>query len=975
MGAERPDGAGVAPDVRLELTHGPAGPGVLADGRALPVPPHVSPTEVGLAAARRHAARSGRELRVEVVDGASVTLVTVGRHGAVTLLEPPATGPIAVIPAVPPPAPALPPEEPMTAVDRTAVFLPPVPVRTTPPLTTPPLSSAWAAPAPALRPRRPVSSLVVASLVAVAVLVGAVGTGVATLSSSQALPDSCRPVTLYAVGGQGGSSDVLRGVTDPLAKQFGEKVSVVTVPPPPDGGSFASAESDAVGSLANAMGQHVDGCPTGSLMLFGYSQGAQVAGDLASRVGTGLEPRIPAKLVQAVGLFGDPARSPRTRAVPDGTTGQGALPPRAVGFGSLDARTIEICAPGDPVCDSPPTAAAPPLEQAVASPVHGSYQQLPVASGTTAPQWAAASLGKVVAAIPTGAGPATTAPGTAPQSGSGGTTTSAQGADETGTTGTGTTSGTSSGADADATGTGATGDAGAVTTTPPASGTGAGADGSYEGGGSAVEGGSSAVTPTTAPGGSSATGGSGGAAASTRRSGSASSTASSGGADTSASTGSGSRVSGSRTSSSDAGSGASGTASSEAGSTGSSYPSDPTSGTGATGSSETGSAGPGSAAGSSTSATGSPGAGSESGIDPSTTAPSGRRSTGTGSTGEYGAETGTGSASGDPTSATSATPSRKRGTGSDKTGGEKTGGEKTDAAWSLAGGLEGFKSTPWNNQGATDPSSAPSPNVPGRKAVKFEMPGGGKRTEAEPDVPEFTEGQKAFVGYSGFFDQGFPTNTDTWQLIMQFKQPGTGSPPLAVEVGKGQLRLANDGGSEKDFCPVTQGAFSFQLGVTFGGAIDAWCNGKQTLTGYTTPKSNVQGSAYLKTGIYRDESIKQDSTLFMNDLKVGKTLDSVSGLAGAGGAGGGSTAAATDPDAGGTSDQASGTDSSAPTTAAPAAAAPTSAAPASADASAADALGTGGTGSTSTGSAASYFTAGAGGAPSSGPRPRRPDGS
>jgi hypothetical protein len=261
--------------------------------------------------------------------------------------------------------------------------------------------------------------------------------------------------------------------------------------------------------------------------------------------------------------------------------------------------------------------------------------------------------------------------------------------------------------------------------------------------------------------------------------------------------------------------------------------------------------------------------------------------------------------------------------------------------------------------------------VPGRKAVKFEMPGGGKRTEAEPDVPEFTEGQKAFVGYSGFFDQGFPTNTDTWQLIMQFKQPGTGSPPLAVEVGKGQLRLANDGGSEKDFCPVTQGAFSFQLGVTFGGAIDAWCNGKQTLTGYTTPKPNVQGSAYLKTGIYRDESIKQDSTLFVNDLKVGKTLDSVSGLAGAGGSDTGSTAATTTPD--GPSDPASGTDSSAATTAAP-----TSAVPASADASAADALGTGGAGSTAAGSgtgSASYFTAGAGGAPPTGRRPRRIAGS
>jgi polysaccharide lyase-like protein/cutinase len=978
----------------MELTHGPDGPGVLADGRALPVPPHASPTEVGLAAARRHAARSGRELRVEVVDGDSVTLVTVGRHGAVTLLEPPPTGPIVAVPAMA--------VEPVTEADRTAVHLaPPVvlPVRppVTPPRTTPP-TSVWAFPAPAGRPRRPVSSLVVASLVAVAVLVGAVGTGVATLSSAQALPDACRPVTLYAVGGQGGSSDVLRGVTDPLAKQFGEKVSVVTVPAPPAGGSFASAESEAVGSLATAVGEHVDGCPTGSLMLFGYSQGAQVAGDLASRVGTGLEPRIPAELVQAVGLFGDPARSPRTRAVPDGTTGQGALPARAVGFGSLDARTIEICAPNDPVCDSPPTAAAPPLEQAVISPVHGSYEKLPVAAGTTAPQWAATSLSKVVAALPTGAGPARTPPGTAPQSGSGGATTSEDpDADATGTgtadTGTDATAAPSTGADTATTGSGATGEAGAVTTTPPPGETGAaGDDGSYEGGGSA---GASAVTPTNVPSGTSAPGGSdgaeAGAGASTRRSGAASSD----GADTSASTSAGStsagstsagstgtgstgtgstrtgsRGTGSRTSSS--GSDTSGTVTSGQGSAETSSPASSRTGTGPTGSSRTGSSGPGSGGTSGTGSSGEYGAGSETGSG-SATSGTGSGSAGTRSSTPSSKRPTSGSSSDEPTTTTTAAPS-SRSRGGAKTGGKTskdTGSKGTGASFSLASGLKGFKSTPWNNQGATDPSSAASPNVPGRKAVKFEMPGGGKRTEAEPDIPEFKEGEKTFVGYSGFFDQGFPTNTDTWQLIMQFKQPGTGSPPLAVEVGKGQLRLANDGGGEKDFCPVTQGAFSFQLGVTFGGAVDAWCNGKQTLTGYTTPKSNVQGRAYLKTGIYRDESIKQDSTLFLNDLKVGKTLESVSGLAGAGsGATGATSTTATtaDPTAGGTSDQAAGTDPTVPTTAAPATAAPATAALPAAD------EGSSGTGSTAA-DANSYFRGGAAGPPLPSPRPRRAEGS
>ncbi|HEY2225001.1 cutinase family protein, partial [Actinomycetospora sp.] len=506
----------MAPDVRLELTHGPGGPGVLADGRALTVPPHASATDVGLAAARRHAARSGRDLLVEVVDGASVTTVSVGPQGFVTLVSAPPRPSAPSQPAAPdlvPPAPA----EFATAWIAASAAEPPVappgcpaPDLPSPRTTTPPVEalSPWARPVPARSSAtgRPVASLVVTALVVVAVVVGAVGTGVATLASSQALPGSCRPVTVYAVGGAGGASDVLRGVTDPLSSQFGEKISVVTVPPPPTGGSYASAESEAVSSLANAVGEHVEGCPTGALMLFGYSQGAQVAGDLASRVGTGLEPRVPANLIQAVGLFGDPARSPRTRAVPEGTTGQGALPPRAVGFGSLDARTIEICAPGDPVCDSPPDAAAPALEQAVASPVHGSYQQLPVAAGTTAPRWAAGSLGKVVAAIPTDAGPAKAPAGTTAQSGAVGTTTpgatgsSGTGAADSSTSGTG--SSTTSARGADGVGT---------TTAVPESG-----DTYGEAGGAAA-----GPTVTAAPGSSETGSTADGAGAATRRSGSA----------------------------------------------------------------------------------------------------------------------------------------------------------------------------------------------------------------------------------------------------------------------------------------------------------------------------------------------------------------------------------------------------------------------------------------------------------------------
>ncbi|MFC5063508.1 cutinase family protein [Actinomycetospora atypica] len=838
-----------AADVQLEVVRASGGVTVLADGRELPVGGR-DPHEVALAAARRHAARRGRVLRVELVDGDT------------TVLEVTPDGAVRSVPTTPPGATGrqVAPNDHIPTMLRVDSSGPVVPRSETP--VDAPASSSWRRPAPErVAAGRPLSSLVVAALVMVAVLVGAVGTGVATLASSQALPDSCRPVTLYSVGGSGAGSEVLTGVTDPLAQQFGEKVSVVTVPPPAAGGSYAQAESAAVDALSAAIGDHVEGCPSGAIMLFGYSEGAQVAGDLASRIGTGQEQRIPAGQVQAVGLFGDPARSPRTRAVPEGTTGQGVLPPRAVGFGALDARTIEICAPGDPVCDSPATAAFPSLEQALGSPVHASYAELPIAQGTTAPQWAVGSLGKVVAAVPNDAGPGTAVPGTpsaearptttapgGPAAQPGGSTTYAEqpGGPDAQPEGSTTYVEQPGGPEAQPEGSTTYAEQPGVASTisaPPDAGTDAdtGADAAPTRGGDLTTG-AAEPTGTAAPTGS---GGSARSNGSTRSAAPTTSVA-------------------------------------------------PTTG-----------AAPGGTAtrrGASVTPTVPPGSGASEGTD-------GRRST-TRATEAPGAEedpatTSAGSTSRRAPSAGSTTSGRAPATTTAPEDDGGSAGTDTDAAFSLTDGLEGFKSTPWNNQNATDPSGAESPNVPGREAVRFEMPGGGKRTEAEPDVPEFQEGETKFVGYSGFFDQGFPTDTGTWQLIMQFKQPGTGSPPLAVEVGNGQLRLANNGGNQKDFCPVGPGAFSFQLGITFGGTIDAYCNGKQTLSGYRTPESNVKGSAYLKTGIYRDESIGQDSTLFLNDLKIGDDLAAVSGLAGApSGSGPATTDRADDGDTGRTADDA-----------------------------------------------------------------------
>ena len=198
--------------------------------------------------------------------------------------------------------------------------------------------------------RRPVGVLAVAGALAATLLVGAFGTGVVTLAAPGAAPAECRDVTLFAVNGSGAAGgETLAAVTDPLVQQVGERLAVVAVAGPEVGASYEASEQQAVATLTDQVAAQLAACPGSRVMLFGYSQGAHVAGDVAARIGAGQDPRVPADRVLAVGLFGDPARSAGVRTVPAGVTGQGVLPAREGGFGALAAphhRGLRAAGPG-----------------------------------------------------------------------------------------------------------------------------------------------------------------------------------------------------------------------------------------------------------------------------------------------------------------------------------------------------------------------------------------------------------------------------------------------------------------------------------------------------------------------------------------------------------------------------------------------------------------------------------------------------
>lgn len=207
---------------------------------------------------------------------------------------------------------------------------------------------------------------------------------------------SCPDVSMIAVPGTWESSPtddplnpgqfpiaLLLNVTRPIQQQFGaERVQVYTVPytaqfdnPLAADKQMSYNDSRAEGTRATvrAMTDMNNRCPLTSYVLVGFSQGAVIAGDLASDIGNGRGP-VDEDLVLGAALIADGRRQPgigqdvglnppgqgaeiTLREVPTlsalGLTMTGARPG---GFGALNNRTFQICAPGDLICAAPQSA-------------------------------------------------------------------------------------------------------------------------------------------------------------------------------------------------------------------------------------------------------------------------------------------------------------------------------------------------------------------------------------------------------------------------------------------------------------------------------------------------------------------------------------------------------------------------------------------------------------------------------------------
>src|SRR3984885_1393463 len=176
---------------------------------------------------------------------------------------------------------------------------------------------------------------------------------------------------------------LLLNVTRPIREQFNpSRVETYTVPytaqfhNPLSGDtqiSYDQSRAEGTRAAVKAMTDMNVKCPLTGYVLVGFSQGAIIAGDIASDVGNGRGP-VDDDLVLGVTLIADGRRQQGVgQEIGPNPPGEGAeiilheVPvlsnlgltmtgPRPGGFGTLNARTNEICGPRDLICAAPPEA-------------------------------------------------------------------------------------------------------------------------------------------------------------------------------------------------------------------------------------------------------------------------------------------------------------------------------------------------------------------------------------------------------------------------------------------------------------------------------------------------------------------------------------------------------------------------------------------------------------------------------------------
>jgi hypothetical protein len=204
-----------------------------------------------------------------------------------------------------------------------------------------------------------------------------------------------------------------------------------------------------------------------------------------------------------------------------------------------------------------------------------------------------------------------------------------------------------------------------------------------------------------------------------------------------------------------------------------------------------------------------------------------------------------------------------------------------------ARGLGQFKNTPYN---ITPGASVRLVDGPPR-AIRFSVPAGATRAEIEPNINELSEGQHRFFRLTYALPATFPVNnTRGFQLVTQWKNTGTGSPPVELRVEGGRFVLGGGYGYPSgprlfrtDVAPAVPGrTVTVVVGITFStdprkGSVDVWVDGTRRITAFQPPGGTLYPGtrSYWKIGLYRDPALKTSAVADLLQASLGTSYDSV----------------------------------------------------------------------------------------------------
>ena len=162
----------------------------------------------------------------------------------------------------------------------------------------------------------------------------------------------------------------------------------------------------------------------------------------------------------------------------------------------------------------------------------------------------------------------------------------------------------------------------------------------------------------------------------------------------------------------------------------------------------------------------------------------------------------------------------------------------------------------------------------GDPQMGYDQTAGGKRHELQTGTV-WNTGDVRWVGWWEYVEKWPAVNKD-WQIIFQAKQSGGTSPGVDVQVWADTIRLVTPWAAVNTplVAPLPRGRW-FHVAIGFkmttnasAGWAEMWIDGKQVGSRYVGKTAQLESGVYMKTGLYRADSIMGQSIRHVAGMRI-----------------------------------------------------------------------------------------------------------